>query len=84
MNCSETLEQLADYLDQEARDELCRAIEEHLTQCRDCQVYVDTVKKTIVLYQSDRHVEIPASASSRLEVALAQEYQRAATRASAD
>ena len=79
MDCKETLEQLADFLDEEAREELCRAIEQHLTQCRDCRVYVDTVKKTIILaHNMDGEVDVPASAISRLENALAQEYQRAA------
>ncbi|NJD17728.1 MAG: zf-HC2 domain-containing protein, partial [Gemmatimonadetes bacterium] len=64
MNCQEVLDQLADYLDEDARAELCRQIEEHLTACHDCQVVVDSVKKTIVLYQSDRRVEMPVRVSS--------------------
>ena len=35
MNCQELLEQLGDYLDEEARQELCREIEEHLERCND-------------------------------------------------
>ena len=77
MDCNDVLQQLSDYLDDEAREELCRQIEGHLSQCHDCQVYVDTVKKTIVLYQSDRRVEIPVSVASRLEMALSREYQSA-------
>lgn len=75
------IDQFGEYLDEEARAELCRAIEEHLTRCPGCQVYVDSVKMTIVLYQADRHVEVPVPAhvSSRLESALAQEYARAAS-----
>jgi anti-sigma factor RsiW len=73
------IEQLAEYLDDEARDELCRAIEEHLTRCPGCQVYVDSVRKTIVLYQADRHIEVPVAVSARLDHALAQEYKRAAS-----
>jgi len=84
VNCDETLEQLAEYLDEDAREELCRAIEQHLSQCRDCQLFVDTVKKTIVLYHSDRHIEVPASVGSRLDAALAEEYVRAARPASRD
>jgi len=56
--------------------ELCRAIEEHLAQCHDCKVEVDTVRKTIVLYQLDRKVEVPARANLQLEAALAREYGR--------
>jgi len=36
---------------------------------------VDTVKKTIVLYQSEGKVEMPAGVSSQLAAALAKEYR---------
>src|SRR5437867_873789 len=62
VNCDEVLEQLADYLDEDARAELCRAIEAHLSRCRDCRVEVDTVRRTIVLYQADRSVAAPTAA----------------------
>ncbi len=74
MECTEVLEQLADYLDEDARVELCKAIEEHLHTCRECSFYVDTVKKTIVLYQADRKLEVPARASALLQSALEAEY----------
>jgi len=35
---------------------------------------VDTVKKTIVLFQSDREVEVPVAASTQLRAVLAREY----------
>lgn len=74
VDCNDVFEQLADYLDEEARAELCRAIEDHLGRCRDCHLYVDTVRKTIVLYQSDRAVDVPAAVQSKLEEALAKAY----------
>ena len=77
MNCTEVLEQLGDYLDEDARQELCRQIEGHLKQCSNCQVYVDTVRKTITLYQTDGSgVELPVTASQKLQLAMASEYQR--------
>lgn len=76
MDCQEVLDQLADYLDDDARVELCRAIEAHLAKCRNCQVEVDTVKKTIVLYQTGSRVEVPVRASAELQAALSREYQR--------
>ena len=54
VDCNEVLDQLAEYLDDDARAELCRAIEEHLSQCHGCKIEVDSVRKTIVLYQADR------------------------------
>jgi predicted anti-sigma-YlaC factor YlaD len=78
VDCSEVLQQLADYLDQDARDELCRLIEAHLSRCHDCQLQVDTIRKTIVLYQHDRVVEMPVRVSQQLEAALAREYRQRA------
>lgn len=76
MDCSEVLQQLSDYLDEEAREALCREIEAHLSRCHDCQVQVDTIRKTIVLYQNDRAVEMPLRVSQTLEAVLAREYER--------
>lgn len=81
VDCNEVLEQLSDYLDEDAREDLCRAIEQHLGRCRDCHLYVDSVRKTIVLYQSDRTVEMPASVTSKLEAALAKAYREDPQRA---
>ncbi|HET9327995.1 MAG TPA: zf-HC2 domain-containing protein [Candidatus Eisenbacteria bacterium] len=77
MNCQELLEQLGDYLDEEARQELCREIEEHLERCSDCRIVVDQTRKTIVLYQADQQVELSgfAAASNRLNEALAKAYR---------
>lgn len=76
MNCDDVLSQLADYLDDDARAELCRAIEGHLHRCKDCRLQVDTLKKTIVLYQNDRPVEMPLRVSEKLAAALSSEYER--------
>ncbi len=75
LNCNEVFEHLADYLDEDARLELCRAMEAHLVRCRDCRVYVDTVKKTIVLYQNNVEVPMPARVSEQLALALSREYE---------
>jgi predicted anti-sigma-YlaC factor YlaD len=77
VNCQELLEQLGDYLDEEARQELCREIEEHLERCHDCRLVVDRTRKTIVLYQSDQQVEPQGLmvATNRLNEALARAYR---------
>jgi predicted anti-sigma-YlaC factor YlaD len=79
VDCNDVLEQLAEYLDEGAREELCRAIEAHLSRCRDCRVEVDTVRKTIVLYQVDREVPMPPAVTRGLEAALAKEYRKLET-----
>jgi len=74
LNCQDLLEQLSDYLDLEARAELCREIEEHLKSCCDCKIVVDKTRKTILLYQANRQVDIPVSVNEKLRVALSKEY----------
>ena len=75
MDCTEVREQLGDYVDNEMLAEICRELEAHLKHCRDCRVEVDSIKKTIVLYQSEGKVEVPAGVSSQLAAALAKEYR---------
>lgn len=75
MDCNEVLDQLGDYLDDEARAELCRAIEDHLHRCKDCRLEVDSLRKTIVLYQADHEVALPPTIASGLESALSREYR---------
>jgi predicted anti-sigma-YlaC factor YlaD len=75
VDCSKLLEELSDYLDREAREDLCRAIEEHLKSCHDCRIVVDKTRKTILLYQSDEVLPVPAAVTARLQAALTQEYR---------
>lgn len=74
MDCQGVLEQLSDYLDEDARTELCKEIEAHMALCPNCRLEVDTLKKTIVLYQAGERIEVPVFLKDRLHVALAQEY----------
>jgi hypothetical protein len=78
VDCNDVLGQLADFLDDDARAELCRDIEAHLSRCRGCTVEVDTIRKTIVLYQAEsgRSFEVPVRVTHRLEEALAREYAK--------
>lgn len=78
MDCSEVLQQLSDYLDEDARTELCKIIEEHLSRCHDCQVEVDTIRRTIVLYRNDALVDVPVQVSQQLQAAMAREYRHPA------
>ena len=64
--CGELSSQLPDYLDGEAREAICRAIEEHLAECEDCRVVIDTMKKTITLYRQAPMEDVPSDVHSRL------------------
>jgi predicted anti-sigma-YlaC factor YlaD len=64
--CAELQAQLPDYLDGEAKEAICRAIEEHLASCEDCRVVVDTMKKTIALYRAAPRAQVPTEIHHRL------------------
>ena len=78
MDCSEVRDQLGDYVDNEMLAEICRELEAHLKHCRDCRVEVDSIRKTIVLYQAEsgKRLEVPVRVTERLQEALAQEYRK--------
>jgi anti-sigma factor RsiW len=84
VKCKEVLDKLSEYVDDEARDELCRAIEEHLALCRGCRIEVDTIRKTILLYHDDGPAEMPVRVSAALESALDREYGRSRRAAQSD
>lgn len=64
--CAQLESQLSDYLDGEARAEICRAIEAHLAECNDCRLVIDTLKKTIALYRAAPCDEVPRDMHARL------------------
>lgn len=66
-NCRELLSSLSDYVDGTLGEELCTELERHLTGCEDCQIVVDTLKKTIYLYKSTTtSTELPDEIRQRL------------------
>jgi anti-sigma factor RsiW len=64
------LGQLHDYIDGELEAALCAEIEQHLADCDDCRVLVDTTRKTITLYRRQTPVGLPEGAMVRLRQAL--------------
>ena len=64
--CGNLSSQLPDYLDGNAREAICRAIEEHLAECEDCRIIVDTMKKTITLYREAPPETVPSEVHRRL------------------
>ena len=66
----ELLDNISEYLDGEASADLCAEIERHLAGCDDCRVVVDTLRKTITLYQALPQPELPPEARLRLYKSL--------------
>lgn len=65
-NCKSLLGSLSDYVDGTAQEELCRELEQHLAGCENCRIVVDTLKKTVYLYQSNTDASLPVTVRERL------------------
>ena len=65
--CSHYLGSLSDFIDGELRDELCAEIEKHMHECEKCRIVVDTLRKTVELYeQCGEQAELPETVRERL------------------
>lgn len=73
MTCEELLKILSDYIDGEIDPRLCEGLERHLANCKPCQVVVDTLRKTIILYRNGEPYELPIECRERLHRIL---YER--------
>ncbi len=65
--CRHLLASLSDFVDGELEAELCEEIERHMEGCENCQIVVDTLRKTIYLYRSTaKSRDVPADVRHRL------------------
>jgi predicted anti-sigma-YlaC factor YlaD len=66
-NCQALLGSLSDYVDGILREELCAEIETHMRTCDNCRIVVDTLRKTINLYQTtSKPLALPEEVRERL------------------
>ncbi len=64
--CRGLKDQLSAYLDGELESTVCAEIEQHLHDCTDCRVMVDTLNKTITLYRNYGQADVPPETHDRL------------------
>lgn len=70
-SCKQLLSTLGDYVDGTLSGELCAELEQHMKGCERCRVVVDTMKKTIELYQeTSEETELPDDVRERLYLRL--------------
>lgn len=66
----QTFQKLCDDISTDIDAELCDEVKEHLKECPDCRVYVDTLRETVYLYRGTAEEEtnegIPEDVSERL------------------
>lgn len=70
--CKELLGDLSDYIDGQLQAELCATIEEHMKTCENCRIVVNTLRKTVELYEQAHPKEeaLPPDVRERLFLRL--------------
>ncbi|MBN1352991.1 hypothetical protein JXJ21_26610 [candidate division KSB1 bacterium] len=67
MDCLRNLKELCARIGEDINSAKCRELKAHLEQCPTCCAYVDSVKKTIFLYQLlEDEKDVPESIDKRL------------------
>jgi predicted anti-sigma-YlaC factor YlaD len=65
--CRQLLNSLSDYVDGDLQQELCDEIELHMKDCENCRIVIDTLSKTVSLYQtSSEAAVVPDEVRQRL------------------
>ncbi len=66
--CQHLLANLSEFIDGDLQEELCQEIQQHLEECENCQVVVDTLRKTIYLVHANaaEQVDVPVDVRERL------------------
>lgn len=58
---------ISEYIDGELSPELCLTLEQHMSECPNCTIVVNTLRKTIELYkQPDSEEYLPEDVRTRL------------------
>jgi anti-sigma factor (TIGR02949 family) len=74
LTCKDFLAELSEYLDEGVDQETQQKLEEHVNECPNCWVVVDTTKKTLKVFKDAEPQELPKDVHSRLLAALQRKY----------
>lgn len=75
MKCEEMLALLNEYVDGTIDPSICADFEKHMAGCDPCQVVVDNIRQTIVLYKNGQPCELPVGFRDRLHDVLRKKWQ---------
>ena len=66
-SCRRFLAWLSEYVDGELEEKLCAEIDRHLNECENCRIVIDSLEKTIYLYQTvSQRAAVPTEVRERL------------------
>lgn len=78
--CQEIFALLSQYLDHELPDDVCRDMEAHISGCRPCVEFVESLKKSIALCHACRQLHEPGPLPEDARLALWAAYRKALAR----
>jgi anti-sigma factor RsiW len=70
MTCTDFLAKLTDFFDGNVPPELMAEVEQHIAECKHCEVVLDSTTKTINFYRNSELYDFPPELQSRLETAI--------------
>lgn len=65
-SCQNLLRSLSDYVDGELDESFCIDLEQHLCECENCRIVLNTMKKTIEIYHTLPGEDLPEDVRTRL------------------
>lgn len=74
MKCEELLAMLNEYVDGPIDPGICEAFEKHLAGCNPCQVVVDNIRQTIMLYKNGQPYVLPQEFRKSLHAVLRHQF----------
>jgi len=75
VKCKDVIRELSEYLDGALEPAVLAEVQRHLEHCEDCQLIVDTTRKTIHLYCNSEPAPLDAKVHDRLHRALEQKLK---------
>ncbi len=72
VTCDKFLDEMSEFLDENVQGGLRQELEDHVAQCPNCWVMLDTTKKTLKIYKGLELEPLSDSLKSRLMAAVEQ------------
>jgi len=69
-DCRKLLGEMSDYVDGALPADLCRRLEQHLKDCPNCRVMLDSLTKTIRVFREGSEEPVPEDLKASLRQAL--------------
>jgi len=70
MTCTDFLAKLTDFFDGVVPPELLAEVNQHIAECKHCEVVLDSTTKTINIYRGAELYDFPPELQTRLESAI--------------